>query len=113
MKYIKRYKSLNESITEHTLDRMEAFGLYENDVDRLGFITLYHGGLQLPDVLEKDKFFYMTPSREVAEDYVRMRGGEVFEVKVKPDDVNWNIGTYEVEFDMGGEIVDGKIYPNY
>ena len=109
MKHIKTFESY---ISDDCISDMEQFGLYKSDIDSLGFVTLYHGGVELPEVLRRDEIFFMTPSIDVAEDYARMRGGEVFTLKVKPQDVNWNTGSGEVEFDKGGEIVDNKIYPN-
>ena len=53
----------------------------------------------------------MTPDYTLAEDYARIRKGEVFTLKVNPDDVNWNQGSQEVEFDKGGIIRDGVIIP--
>lgn len=57
------------------------------------------------------KYFFMTPYYDEALDYAKMRGGKVFEIKVKPEDVNWNQGSYKVEFDKGGLIINGKIIP--
>lgn len=98
---------LLESVSKQTLKEMEQFGVDKGDIDEDGYVTLYHGGVKLPKVLNKDEIFFMTPDYELAKDYARMRGGKVFTLKVKPDDVNWNQGSYEVEYDKGGHIIDG------
>ena len=90
---------------------MRAFGLSKYDIDEDGYVTLFHGGVNLPKKLRKDEIFFMTPSEEEAKDYANMRGGKVFTIKVKPEDVNWNQGSYEVEFDKGGVIKNGIMYP--
>lgn len=107
-----RKQTLKESISKETLQDMQAFGLGKNDIDQNGYVTLYHGGRKLPKILNKDEIFFMTPHYEEAKDYANMRNGQVFFIKVKPDDVNWNQGSYEVEFDKGGKIVNGTIFPN-
>jgi len=83
---------------------MEDFGLSGGDIDSQGYITLYHGGKRLPRILRKGEIFFMTPYESEAEDYARMRHGEVFRIRVKPEDVRWNNGSMEVEFDEGGTI---------
>jgi hypothetical protein len=80
----------------------------ENDIDDNGYVTLYHGGLELPERLNPDEIFFLTNHYETAEDYARIRGeqnnteGQVFTIKVKPEDVSWNTGSGEIEFDKGG-----------
>ena len=93
------------------LKDMEAFGLSKEDIDSDGLVTLYHGGVELPEKLNEGEIFFMTPSIEEAKDYARIRGGEVFTLKVKPEYVNFNQGSYEVEFDLGGRIQNGEIIP--
>lgn len=96
-------------LSEHTAERMAAFGMGAEDLDRDGMVTLYHGGRDLPSRLRPDEIFFMTPSLEVAEDYARMRKGQVFTLRVDPEVVSWNSGSLEVEFDRGGLIRDGVI----
>lgn len=103
---------LNENVSTNTLNAMKAFGLSKNNIDNEGYVTLYHGGKELPDILKQNEIFFMTPSYDEALDYAKMRKGEVFEIKVNPEDVNWNQGSYEVEFDKGGIIRNNKIIPN-
>jgi len=102
---------LNENISSDTLRDMRSFGLNKNNIDDDGYVTLYHGGKELPERLKEDEIFFMTPSYDEAKNYAKMRKGEVFEIKVRPEDVNWNRGSYEVEFDRGGLIRNGKIIP--
>jgi hypothetical protein len=102
---------LNEQVSNDTLRDMKAFGLSRNNIDNDGYVTLYHGGKELPERLKEDEIFFMTSSYDEALDYAKMRRGEVFEIKVRPEDVNWNQGSYEVEFDKGGLIRNGKIIP--
>ena len=102
---------LNEQVSNDTLRDMKAFGLSRNDIDSDGYVTLYHGGKELPERLKEDEIFFMTSSYDEALDYAKMRNGEVFEIKVRPEDVTWNQGSYEVEFDKGGLIRNGKIIP--
>jgi hypothetical protein len=90
---------------------MKAFGLTKYDIDEDGYITLYHGGKKLPEILNKDDIFFMTPVYDLALNYANIRKGEVFTLKVKPEDVHFNQGSYEVEFDKGGIIKNGVIYP--
>lgn len=104
---------LNEQVSKDTLKNMKAFGLGKNDIDGEGYVTLYHGGKELPDSLKEDEIFYMTSFYDEALDYAKMRRGEVFEIKVNPEDVNWNQGSYEIEFDKGGLIRNGKIIPKF
>lgn len=99
-----------EEVNDDTLDRMRDFGMDENDIDENGYVTLFHGGLELPDRLNPDEIFFLTNHYETAEDYARIRGeqndteGQVFTIKVKPEDVSWNTGSGEIEFDKGGLI---------
>lgn len=102
---------LNEQVSIDIVRDMKAFGLDKNNIDSDGYVTLYHGGRELPERLNDDEIFFMTASYEEALDYAKMRKGEVFEIKVRPEDVNWNQGSYEVEFDKGGLIRNGKIIP--
>ncbi|MBN2776738.1 MAG: hypothetical protein JXR36_03805 [Bacteroidales bacterium] len=102
---------MNEQVSNDTLRDMKAFGLTRNDIDNDGYVTLYHGGKELPERLKEDEIFFTTSSYDEALDYAKMRKGDVFEIKVRPEDVNWNQGSYEVEFDKGGLIRDGKIIP--
>jgi hypothetical protein len=106
LKHIKPFK-----LYENYLKDMKSFGLSKNDIDDNGYITLYHGGKSLPKKLNKDEIFFMTPYYDEAKDYANMRKGEVFTLKVNPKDVNWNQGSYEVEYTKGGEIINGTIYP--
>ncbi len=102
--------SINESVDEDTLYRMRDFGMDEDDIDSNGYVTLYHGGIEIPDRLNPDEIFFLTNHYETAEDYARIRGdqkgvpGEVFTIKVRPEDVSWNTGSGEIEFDQGGLI---------
>jgi hypothetical protein len=98
-----------ESVSRETLRDMRAFGLSTGDIDRDGLVTLYHGGKTLPKRLIKGEIFFMTASESEAEDYARMRKGKVFTIRVNPEDVDWNQGSYEVEFQDGGQIVDGVL----
>jgi hypothetical protein len=109
MSFYKYY--FKEDISKEVLKDMKAFGLFKSDIDSEGYVTLYHGGKKLPEKLNKDEIFFMTPNEEEANDYAKMRDGEVFTIKVKPEDVSWNQGSYEVEFDKGGYIKNGKIIP--
>jgi len=102
---------LNEQVSMNVLRDMKAFGLSKYDIDKDGYVKLYHGGKELPERLKENDIFFMTPSYDEALDYANMRSGEVFEIKVKPEDVNWNQGSYEVEFDKGGIIRGGRIIP--
>lgn len=81
---------------------------YSVSIDPLGYATLYHGGTSMPEsgILEPGRVFFMSPDKNVAQEYAEMRGGEVFTIKVKPEDVYWNEGTGEVEFSKGSSIVD-------
>ena len=110
MKYILNFKTF-EKVSTQTLKDMRYFHVSKNDIDEDGYVTLYHGGKVLPEILRADKIFFMTPDYTLAEDYARIRKGEVFTLKVNPDDVNWNQGSQEVEFDKGGIIRDGVIIP--
>jgi hypothetical protein len=102
---------LNEQVSIETLRDMKAFGLSKSNIDSDGYVALYHAGKELPERLNADEIFFMTSSYDEALDYAKMRKGEVFEIKVRPKDVNWNQGSYEVEFDKGGLIRNGKIIP--
>ena len=99
---------LSESVSRDTLRDMRAFGLSAGDIKN-GYVTLYHGGKVLPKKLNRGEIFFMTASKTEAKDYARMRKGEVFEIKVRPEDVSWNQGSYEVEFQDGGKIIDGVL----
>ena len=110
MKYILNFKTF-EKVSTQTLKDMRYFHVSKNDIDEDGYVTLYHGGKVLPEILRADEIFFMTPDYTLAEDYARIRKGEVFTLKVNPDDVNWNQGSQEVEFDKGGIIRDGVIIP--
>ena len=122
MDKIKAQKGLNEGIDEDTIEKMESFGITERDIDSLGYIKLFHGGLELPEKLNAGEIFFLTNDYNTAEMYANIRGqqseaqGEVFIIKVKPEDVSWNTGSGEIEFDSGGDIVDlgdgtYKLYP--
>lgn len=99
-----------EEVDDDTLDRMRDFGMDENDIDDNGYVTLYHGGVELPERLNPDEIFFLTNNYETAEMYAGIRGeqnetqGEVFIIKVRPEDVSWNTGSGEIEFDRGGLI---------
>lgn len=84
---------------------MSDFGMGESSIDPQGYVTLYHGGKELPEFLRPNETLFMTPSEDTAEDYAQMRGGKVFTILVKPEDVSWNTGSGEVEFDRGGEFL--------
>jgi len=112
MKYLLRFKYF-ETVDNSTLQDMKYFGLSKSDIDEDGYVTLYHGGKNLPDKLNKDEIFFMTPDIELAKDYAKMRKGEVFTIKVKPEYVNWNQGSQEVELDGGGIIRNGIIIPEH
>ena len=101
-----------DALFEGYLRDMMAFGLTKSDIDENGYVTLFHGGKILPNRLKKGEIFFMTPSEDEATDYARMRNGQVFEIKVKPEDVHWNQGSYEVEFEDGGIIKNGYLIPN-
>jgi len=45
MKSFKEF--LLESIDRHTLNDMKYFGLFKSDIDKDGYVTLYHGGVIL------------------------------------------------------------------
>lgn len=107
MKHLKTFNELNN----HLLKEMESFGVYRNDIDKDGYITVYHGGKELPEKIRKDEIFFLTPWEDEAKDYAKMRGGRVFTLKVKPEHLNWNTGSYELEYTLGGSIVDGYITP--
>ena len=96
---------LSEQFDEDTLIRMSDFGMDESSIDPQGYVTLYHGGKELPEFLRPNETLFMTPSEDIAEDYAQMRGGKVFTILVKPEDVSWNTGSGEVEFDRGGEFL--------
>jgi len=104
---------MNRSI----LKNMEYFGLGKNDIDNEGFVTLYHGTVNVVSLLKKGEIFFMTSSGDEAKDYARMRQkqtgkkGVVMTIRVKPEDVYWNQGSQEVEFSKGGKIIDGTLYP--
>lgn len=98
-------------LSKETLEDMSNFGLSKSDLDDNGLLTLYHGGVELPERLNKDEIFFMTESKELAEDYARIRGGEVFELKVNPEYLNFNQGSYEIEYELGGIIRNGEIIP--
>lgn len=100
---------LEKRVSQETLSRMSDFGLDKSDIGSNGLITLYHGGKKIPTNLKKGQIFYMTPSREEAQDYASMRNGEVFEIQVDPEDVSWNVGSREVEFEDGGSIKNGVL----
>lgn len=99
---------ITEAVSRDILRDMKSFGLFARDIQD-GYVTLYHGGKKLPTVLRKGEIFFMTPSKEEAADYAQMRKGKVFTIKVRPEDVNWNQGSYEVEFEAGGRIEDGVL----
>ena len=99
---------VQEKIDSKTLKDMSVFGLSKSDLDSQGYITVYHGGKSLPKKLIKDNIFFLTNDIEVAKDYAQIRKGKVFTLKVKPEDVNFNTGSYEIEFDKGGAIVNQK-----
>ncbi|MEK6829508.1 MAG: hypothetical protein AABY15_05225 [Nanoarchaeota archaeon] len=104
------FNNINESVDEDTLSRMRDFGMDEGDIDGNGYVTLYHGGIEMPDRLNPNEIFFLTNDYSTAEMYANMRGeknetqGEVFIIKVKPEDVSWNTGSGEIEFDRGGLI---------
>lgn len=103
----------NENVNDETIEKMKEYGLDENYIDNDGYVELYHGGKKLPDVLTKGHIFYMTHDFDEAKHHAEYGEGDgvgkVFKIKVKADDVTWNIENYEVEYDKGGYIIDGKI----
>jgi predicted acetyltransferase len=106
MKYIKTF---NE-VSRQTKKDMESFSYgLSSDIDSDGYVTLYHGGKKLPEEIMPDQIFFMTPDIELARDYAKMRKGIVHKLKVNPDDVHWNRGSYEVEFKNSGYIKDGVL----
>lgn len=95
---------LSERFDEDTMNRMHDFGIDQSDVDSNGYVTLYHGGKELPEFLRPDEIFFMTSDIGTAQSYARMRQGKVFTILAKPDDVHYNTGSGEIEFDRGGEF---------
>lgn len=97
-----------EEVDDDTLMKMRDFGMDEDDIDSNGYVTLYHGGVELPERLNPDEIFFLTNDYSSAENYANIRGqqkrteGEVFTIKVRPEDVSWNTGSNEIEFDRGG-----------
>lgn len=106
-----RYLTLQEKEDTFIIKDMKAFGLSSSDIDSDGYVTLYHGGVKLPSTLKKNEIFFMTASDREAEEYAQMRKGRIFKLKVKPEDVNWNQGSYEIEYTKGGKIINGTIIP--
>ena len=105
---------LLESKEKDLLLKMNEFGMSGDDIDFNGYVTLYHGGKILPKIIKpesKGGIFFLTNSYDTAKDYADMRQGKVFEIKVKPQDVNWNTGSNEIEIQDGGKIVNGIFYP--
>lgn len=49
---------LNEKLSNDILKDMKAFGLNKNYIDGDGYVTLYHGGKQLPEKLKEDEIFF-------------------------------------------------------
>lgn len=109
-----------EHADDDTLERMADFGMGEHDIDDKGYVTLYHGGKELPEFLRPNETLFMTNDISTAESYARLRKGKVFTILAKPEDLFWNTGSYEIEFDSGGEFLyrdypdDGVyiLYPN-
>lgn len=99
------------SISKETLQDMDGFGLCKNNIDSDGLITLYHGGKELPERLNKDEILFLTHIKAEAKDYARMREGEVFTLKVNPEYVRFNQGSYEIQYTLGGRIRNGEIIP--
>ena len=111
MKHLKSFE-LFENVDSYLLKQMRSFGLSKSDIDSDGYIRVYHGGVTLPKRLNKNEIFFITQDYKLAEDYARIRKGEVFELRVKPEDVNFNQGSYEIEYNLGGIITnDGRIIP--
>ena len=105
---------LLESKEKDLLLKMNEFGMSGDDIDFNGYVTLYHGGKILPKIIKpesKGGIFFLTNSYDTAKDYADMRQGKVFEIKVKPQDVNWNTGSNEIEIQDGGKIVNGVFSP--
>lgn len=106
---------LRESIDQKELFKlMKEFGVSKSDIDSNGYITVYHGGKTLPKTIKPESsggIFFLTNNYDTAQDYADMRKGKVFEIKVKPEDVNWNTGSYEIEIQDGGKIQNGIFYP--
>ncbi len=92
-------------VNDDTLIRMYDFGMDENDIDKNGYITLYHGGKSLPEIIRPNEILFLTSQKSIAKDYALMRKGKVFTILAKPEDLNWNTGSGEIEFDKGGEFL--------
>ena len=54
------FNNINESVDEDTLSRMRDFGMDEGDIDGNGYVTLYHGGIEMPDRLNPNEIFFLT-----------------------------------------------------
>ena len=103
------HTKLNEYLNSQILKKLNEFGI--DDIDENGYVTLYHGDKKLPKILNKDQIFFLTSDYNVAVEYAKKHNGKVFTLKVKPEDVRWNTGSYEIEFDKGGIIKNGIIIP--
>ena len=114
------FNNINESVDEDTLQRMRDFGMDEGDIDGDLYVTLYHGGFELPDKLNPGEILFLTNDYATAEMYANIRGeqnetsGEVFIIKAKPEDVSWNTGSGEIEenidvpINVGDEVLGGR-----
>ncbi len=100
-----------------TIKDMVDFGVDKTNIDEDGYVTLYHGTVNPVYKLKRGEIFFMTPNKDEARDYANMRSketgkrGVVMTIRVKPVDVNWNKGSYEVEFTKGGIIENGILKP--
>lgn len=99
------------TISKETLDDMKAFDLSRQNINSDGLITLFHGGKELPDRLNEGEILFLTHVLAEAKDYARMREGEVFTLKVNPEYLRFNQGSYEIEYTLGGIIRNGEIIP--
>ena len=82
-----------------TIERIKESGM-EDIINEDGTITLYHGGNEIGnyiDIKEADEIFYLTHNRELAEEYAEKNKGVVNEIKILPELVSFNTGTYEFE----------------
>ncbi len=65
---MKRYSTLQE--LSSVLQDMKYFGLNKHDIDEDGYVTLYHGGKQLPKKLRKNEIFFMPKTKWIVLDLV-------------------------------------------
>lgn len=97
---------LIEKVDNDILRDMSSFGLSKNDIDNEGYVTLYHGGVNLPNKLKKDDIFFMTPSQHEAQDYANMRNGSVY---TKNDKAFASSGTITNKFMSCSELIKPRV----